>query len=68
MTAIKKLGYCGVDCSVCSDYRQEKCPGCRKTDWTEQKYLYAGEMLPEQGCCCLRTVFCFSVRRYGRIL
>jgi len=25
--------YCGVDCSVCADFMEEKCPGCRKTDW-----------------------------------
>ena len=28
--------YCGVDCSVCEDYRSGRCPSCRKTEWTEE--------------------------------
>ena len=29
------IAYCGVDCSTCTDYRNEKCPGCRQTDWSD---------------------------------
>ena len=29
------LGFCGVDCSGCSDFALGKCPSCRKTEWTE---------------------------------
>ena len=31
------IAYCGVDCSACSDYSDGKCPGCRLTEWKEDK-------------------------------
>ncbi len=30
----KYSGYCGVDCSVCGDYLDGKCPSCRESDWS----------------------------------
>ena len=32
---INKLGFCGVDCSVCPDYLEGKCPDCRHTQRLE---------------------------------
>ena len=29
----ERIAYCGVDCGVCPDYAERKCPGCRKTAW-----------------------------------
>lgn len=30
-----RIAYCGVDCSVCKDYQNKICPGCRATIWTD---------------------------------
>ena len=27
------IAYCGVNCEVCPDYREHRCPSCRKTEW-----------------------------------
>ena len=39
--------YCGVDCSVCTDYTGNRCPGCRQTDWKDPDIC-----LPVQ--CCIK--------------
>lgn len=39
------IAYCGVDCSVCFDYAESKCPGCRQTDWPE------GDACLPVACC-----------------
>ena len=39
------IAYCGVDCSVCPDYTEEKCPGCRRTEWK------AGDECLPVACC-----------------
>ena len=45
MKEIKKLGFCGVDCSACPDYLDGKCPDCRRTIW-------------EEGCACTPVECC----------
>lgn len=32
---INHLGFCGVDCAVCGDFLDGKCPSCRATDWKD---------------------------------
>ncbi|MBR5428244.1 MAG: DUF3795 domain-containing protein [Clostridia bacterium] len=29
------IAFCGVDCAACGDFAENKCPGCRRTDWKE---------------------------------
>ena len=45
MTGIDLLGYCGVDCSACSDYAQGKCPSCRDSQWV------GDDICPPVRCC-----------------
>ena len=53
MEYLEEIGFCGVDCSVCSDYISEKCPGCRQTEWPE------GDACPPVSCCGERAIrFC----------
>ena len=28
------IAYCGEDCAACPDLRDNKCPGCRGTEWS----------------------------------
>lgn len=44
-------GYCGVDCSVCPDYVDEKCSGCRQTEWIE------GDTCLPVECCRKQEIF-----------
>ena len=30
------IGYCGVDCSVCADFLDNKCLCCRKSTWMDE--------------------------------
>ena len=47
------IAYCGVDCSVCSDYTCGKCPGCKQTDWQE------GDTCLPVDCCRKKQIsFC----------
>ena len=47
------IAYCGVDCSVCSDLTEGKCPGCRRTVWPE------GDECMPVACCRKKGVdFC----------
>lgn len=32
---LSMIAYCGVDCAVCTDYKTNKCPGCRKSVWPD---------------------------------
>ena len=41
----ERIAYCGVDCAVCPDFTQEKCPGCRESVWPE------GDLCPPIACC-----------------
>ena len=52
MKEIKKLGFCGVDCSVCPDCSEGKCPGCRRTVRPE------GDACPPAACCREKNVVC----------
>lgn len=31
------IAYCGVDCSVCTDYTGHICHGCRQTEWKSEE-------------------------------
>ena len=46
------IAYCGVDCSVCPDYTEGICPGCRQTEWRE-----GDECMPVE-CCRKRGISC----------
>ena len=39
------IAYCGVNCAVCPDFLEQKCPGCRKTKWPE------GDCCKPISCC-----------------
>ena len=39
------IGFCGVDCSVCSDYAAGVCTGCRASAHT------GAEVCPTVACC-----------------
>ena len=49
---LAKIGFCGVDCAACPDYRNEKCPGCRESVWPE------GDACPPVACCGEKTISC----------
>ena len=46
------IAYCGVDCSVCPDLTEGKCPGCRQSNWEEE-----GPCLPVE-CCRTKGISC----------
>ena len=47
------MGYCGVNCFSCPDYREGKCLNCRKSTWPE------GDACPPIACCQKRGIeFC----------
>lgn len=47
------IAYCGVDCSVCQDYLDGKCPSCRETEWTKD------DMCMPVKCCRAKDIdFC----------
>lgn len=48
----ERIAYCGVDCAVCTDYTDDKCPGCRKTDWKPDDIC-----LPVE-CCRKKEISC----------
>ena len=48
-----RIAYCGVDCSVCPDYAEGKCPGCRLTEWKEDDIC-----LPVRCCREKEITFC----------
>jgi hypothetical protein len=39
------IAYCGVDCAECADFRNGRCPGCRRSTWEE------GDECPPVSCC-----------------
>lgn len=43
------IGFCGVDCAVCPDYLQGKCPDCRQSD---------GAPCPPIACCTEKSIAC----------
>ena len=48
----ERIAFCGVDCSVCSDYLNERCPSCRRTDWS------AEDICMPVRCCREREIEC----------
>lgn len=44
------IGYCGVDCSVCTDFLEGKCPDCRSSIWPE------GDPCAPIACCRNRGI------------
>lgn len=49
---IEQIGYCGVDCSVCTDFLDGKCLCCRKSTWSD------GDECPPISCCKKKEVAC----------
>ena len=39
------IACCGVDCSVCADYKDGKCPSCRLSEWKD------GDVCMPVKCC-----------------
>ena len=59
MTSLEMIGFCGVDCSVCSDYISEICPGCRKSAGT------SSEECPLVTCCLENnSLVCGQCRKF----
>lgn len=52
------IACCGVDCFSCTDYREGKCPSCRKTDWRDDPCMPVA-CCRERGidCCALCSSF-----------
>ena len=48
----KHIAYCGVDCAVCADFTQGKCPGCRKNAWEP------GDECMPIACCQRQNISC----------
>ena len=46
------IAYCGVDCSVCPDYKTGVCPSCRMTVWKE------GDACMPVACCRDKGIDC----------
>ncbi len=46
---INQLGFCGVDCSVCRDYLDGKCPSCRATEWTNSDICHPVKCCQDKG-------------------
>ena len=44
------IAYCGVDCAACADLSENKCPGCRQTDWKD------GDVCMPVACCRRREI------------
>jgi hypothetical protein len=44
------IAFCGVDCGACPDYSEQKCPGCRRTEWP------ADDPCPPVACCGKRGI------------
>ncbi len=54
---MERIGYCGVDCAPCPDYRTGTCPGCRQSSWPE------GDACPPVSCCRERRIDCCGACR-----
>lgn len=46
---MKNLGFCGVDCSVCKDYLEGKCPSCRESVWTDDDICHPVKCCTDKG-------------------
>ena len=46
------IGYCGVACSVCTDYASGACPGCRQSTWPDD------DPCPPIACCQRHSIEC----------
>ncbi|MDO5137525.1 MAG: DUF3795 domain-containing protein [Oscillospiraceae bacterium] len=53
MSENEKIAYCGVNCSVCPDYLEGKCPSCRDTEWKEDDIC-----MPVRCCREKRIEYC----------
>ncbi|MBE7004325.1 MAG: DUF3795 domain-containing protein [Ruminococcaceae bacterium] len=52
MPNLDLIGYCGVDCSACTDYTGGKCPSCRESTWEP------GDECKPIACCKEREIMC----------
>ena len=56
---LKLIGFCGVDCSVCSDYTTGVCTGCRASAHTTAEDCHAVT------CCEERNIdFCSGCKEF----
>lgn len=46
------IAYCGVDCSVCCDLKEGKCPGCRQTVWKKDDICMPVKCCREKNISC----------------
>ena len=44
-----RIAYCGVNCSTCSDLAENKCPGCRQTNWSHDDICLPVSCCRERG-------------------
>ena len=47
------IAYCGGDCSECDDYKNNICPSCRLTEWTDDDIC-----MPVKCCREKKIEFC----------
>ena len=56
---LKLIGFCGVDCSVCSDYTNNVCTGCRASAHTGTEVCMA------VACCEDKNIdFCSGCKQF----
>ena len=55
----KRIAYCGVACSDCEDYKNNRCPGCRGTEWSADDICMPVKCCRERGieCCAFCSGF-----------
>ncbi|MBR5949679.1 MAG: DUF3795 domain-containing protein [Clostridia bacterium] len=53
------IAYCGVNCELCHDYKNEVCPSCRKTVWAD-----GDECMPVACCRDNGIDFCGECERF----
>ena len=55
----RMIAYCGVDCSVCTDFLSGKCPSCRLSEWKDDDICMPVRCCREKGigCCGECPVF-----------
>ena len=42
------IAFCGVDCAVCPDFLEKKCPDCRHSEWPDGDPCGTNRGI----CCC----------------
>ena len=54
-----RIAFCGVDCSKCSDFMNQKCPSCKLTKWKDNDACMPVKCCQEKGIdfCAFCSVF-----------